>query len=271
MKKMKTKCNQKPVFGTKEWAAKNENLIKGCSHDCLYCYAKSTAIRYGTTTISTWKDETPNKKKQPARYKKRDGITMFPTAHDITPANLDYCMTFLANILSPGNQVLIVSKPHIECIKSICDAFLQYQEQILFRFTIGSTDNQILKFWEPGAPDFDERFECLEYAFWAGFKTSISCEPMLDNRIGKVVDAVMPYVNDAVWLGIGNDLISRCRMNGHGDTEIIQRVHDLIASQPDDYIRGLYNRYKDDPQIKWKESIKKIVGIDIPTVSGLDI
>jgi DNA repair photolyase len=38
--------NDKPAFGTKEWAEKNENLISGCSHDCKYCYAKSTAIQY---------------------------------------------------------------------------------------------------------------------------------------------------------------------------------------------------------------------------------
>lgn len=262
---------QKAVFGTREWAKYNINLLRGCSHDCRYCYAKTTALRYGTTTIDSWKDEAINKRKLPARFKKRIGITMFPTTHDITPANLDYCMTFLANILAPGNQVLIVSKPHLACIQAICDRFPQYRQNILFRFTIGSSVNQTLKFWEPGAPSYDERLECLEYAWWAVFKTSISCEPMLDNRIDKVVDAVMPYVRDAVWLGLPNDLVSRLKVNGHGDEHTLLKARELMDSQPYEFVLDIYDRYRDNPQIKWKESIKKIVGIDVPTVSGLDI
>ena len=38
-----------------------------------------------------------------------------------------------------------------------------------------------------------------------------------------------------------------------------------------DNIMKLYHKYKDNPKIKWKESIKKIVGIEIPTEAGLDI
>jgi hypothetical protein len=33
----------------------------------------------------------------------------------------------------------------------------------------------------------------------------------------------------------------------------------------------LYERYRDNPLIKWKESIKKVVGIDLLTEAGLDI
>jgi len=258
-------CDTKAVFGTKEWAKFNINIMKGCLHDCKYCYAKSMALRYGTTNIESWKDETPNSRKIPKRYQKKDGTTMFPTTHDITPDNLDYCISFLSSYLLPGNEVLIVSKPHLECIKSICDSFPQYRDNILFRFTIGSTNSSILKFWEPGAPDFEERLSALVYAYEAGFKTSVSVEPMLDDKVDELIDHVLPYVNDAIWIGKPNDI------NGHGDPETLQRSRSLIASQPDDYIWNLYNRYHNNPQIKWKESIKKIIGLEIPTESGLDI
>jgi hypothetical protein len=39
----------------------------------------------------------------------------------------------------------------------------------------------------------------------------------------------------------------------------------------DEWIVELYDAYKDNPKIKWKESIKRIVKIEIPTISGLDI
>jgi hypothetical protein len=46
-------------------------------------------------------------------------------------------------------------------------------KNIMFRFTIGSADNQTLKFWDQYAPSFDERMESLIYAHKAGFQTSI--------------------------------------------------------------------------------------------------
>jgi hypothetical protein len=51
----------------------------------------------------------------------------------------------------------------------------------------------------------------------------------------------------------------------------MKRADDLIKAQSDDWVRGLYAIYKDNPQIKWKDSCKKILGLDRPTESGLDI
>lgn len=87
---------------------------------------------------------------------------MFPSTHDITPKHLDLAIDFLKRLLGNGNKVLIVSKPSFECIKWICDSFVDYKDHILFRFTIGSTDNKTLKFWEPNAPDYSERKKALE-------------------------------------------------------------------------------------------------------------
>jgi hypothetical protein len=35
--------------------------------------------------------------------------------------------------------------------------------------------------------------------------------------------------------------------------------------------RRLYARHRDDTVIKWKDSIKKVVGIERPTEKGLDV
>ena len=262
---------QKQVFGTKEWAKYNENFISGCSHDCRYCYAKTMAMRFHRKTAETWKEETIDMKKLSKHFTKRNGRFMFPTTHDITPNNLDHVMTFLGNILNPGNEVLIVTKPHLECIHTLCDSFHQYRQNMLFRFTIGSANNETLKFWDQYAPDFDERLKSLIYAYKAGFKTSISCEPMLDDKMDTLITMVLPYVTDAIWLGKGNQMTMRLKINGHGDEETMSKARQLAAFQSNGFIQGLYSRYKDNPQIKWKDSIKKVVGIEIPAESGLDI
>ena len=161
---------------------------------------------------------------------------MVPSSHDITPAHLSECLTFLKNILSPGNEVLIVSKPHLDCVKAICNELCGFKDKILFRFTIGSSDSNTLKFWEPNAPDFAERLESLKYAFSEGYQTSVSSEPMLDDNIGDVIDQVSPFVTDTIWLGKANHLRSRLALNGENDPVTIQKAEQLIAWQEDENI-----------------------------------
>jgi DNA repair photolyase len=263
---------ERPVSGTKEWAKYNENCISGCSHDCKYCYAKTMAIvRLKMKTSENWKNEILRQGQLKRGFRRRQGRFMFPTTHDITPEHLDAIMEFLENILKAGNEVLVVSKPHLDCIRTICVRFVEYRTQILFRFTIGSTDNETLRYWEPGAPSFDERLESLEFAYGSGYATSVSCEPLLDDNADDLIRQVLPFVTDAIWPGKGNKLLSRLRLNGHGDPETIQKATQLMESLSAEFILDLYLRYKENPKVKWKDSLKKVVGIDIPTESGLDI
>lgn len=260
----------KHVFGTKEWAVANVNFLSGCSNDCKYCFSKEMAIRFKRKTPDSWKEEDINWDAFNKTAKQRDGYIMFPSTHDITQKHLDLVIDFFKRQLSNGNRVLIVSKPSFICIKKICDTFGNYKENILFRFTVGSKDSKTLKFWEPNAPDYKERKQAIIYAFEAGFQTSISCEPMLDNRIDMVIDDLSQYVTDAIWLGKMNFAIRRLRTNGQLNDETQKAAEQLLEWQSDDAIIRLYKRYKDNPLIKWKESIKKVVGLEISTIKGED-
>ncbi len=228
------------------------------------------AIRFKRKTPENWKEEDINWEAYNKNVKQREGYIMFPSTHDITPKHIDLTIDFLKRLLSNGNKVLIVSKPSFECIKRICDTFRDHKDHILFRFTIGSTNNKTLMFWEPNAPDYQERKQALIYAYEAGFQTSISCEPMLDNMINKVIDDLSQYVTDAIWLGKMNFVIRRLRTNGHLDAKGQAVAEQLLEWQNDVAIKKLYNKYKDNPQIKWKESIKKVVGLEVSTIKGED-
>ena len=264
---MKTIKSEKTVTGTKEWAKKNANCISGCSHDCFYCYAKAIAIRFRRKTAQNWKNEIVLGAKpvggKPCRV-------MFPTTHDITPNSLAVCMDQIQLILDGGHEILIVSKPHLECIAAICERFKDCKKKILFRFTIGSASNATLKLWEPGAPSFDERLASLKLAHRLGFETSVSCEPMLDGNIDAVIKKVMPYVTDAIWLGKMNQVKARLTFN-RAPKAVVQAAEVLLQEQSDENIQKLYERFKGNPKIKFKDSIKKIVGIEAPQAIGLDI
>jgi DNA repair photolyase len=247
----------------RQWAGKFESLISGCAHDCKYCYAKAMAVFYKRNTPVNWKNEVVrNPYLLKKKFNKRNYLTMFPSAHDITPEHLQENMIYLYNILKPGNEVLIVSKPHLDCVKSMCDAFIPFKKNILFRFTIGSADSDTLKFWENNAPDFNERMESLQYAFNAGYETSVSCEPMLDDKIDQVIEKVIPYVTETIWLGNPNQLMERLSYNGFkNDLVTMSRGRALMKLFSDEYILNLYARYQSNPKIMWKSSIENIIKI----------
>lgn len=262
--------NDKQVFGTYEWAVENANFINGCSNNCKYCYSREMAIRFKRKTAENWNIEEVNFIQLKKKIKKANGFIMFPSSHDITPVNLSYSLVFLKKLLDAGNNVLIVSKPHLEVVKAICNQFYEFKTRILFRFTIGSKNSKILKFWEPEATDYNERKECLIYAYRHEFATSISCEPMLDNKTKELVKDLEPYVTNYIWIGKANFLLRRLSMNGINDTKTLNQANKLLVWQSDENIRKLYNDLKSNPKIKWKESIKKIVNIEVSTIKGLD-
>jgi DNA repair photolyase len=255
----------KRISGTREWADGTYNVLSGCGHGCLYCYAKTMAVRFNRKTRDNWTTEEPTKRK-PVPNAKR---VMFPTTHDITPEHLDLHLDAIDRITKKGN-ILIVSKPHLECIKAICAQFQDRQDKILFRFTIGSVGDEVLKYWEPNAPGFAERLASLQHAFNEGFQTSVSCEPMLDANIESVVELVHPFVTDAIWIGKMNKAVARVTINTN-DPQAAECARHVEASQNEPRIRTIYAKFKDDPKVKWKESIKEVLGLELAQEEGLDV
>ena len=245
------------LFGTKEWAPYNFNFISGCSNDCTYCYAKEMAIRFKRKTSDTWKDEDPVPMKGKS-FRKRDGRIMIPSSHDITPSNIDLALEVMGKLLVNGNELLIVTKPHFSCMKQIIDQFEDYKSAIQLRFTIGSVSNDVLKLWEPGATGFDDRIKSLRYAYEHGYSTTISAEPLLDETPDALYDALHPFVTGSIWIGKMNFPDRRGRMNA-ASSETPAHVKVLMKAQSDENIISIWERYRDNPMIEWKESIKKVI------------
>ena len=260
----------RPPTGTQEWAATNVNIQDGCEHDCRYCYAKTMAIRFKRATAASWGKPRLRQHDLDRGFTRRSGRIMFPTAHDITDRNIGECLTVLGRMLAAGNDLLIVSKPRLSCVKRLCEELAQYRAQIVFRFSIGSTDDSVLSYWEPGAPSFKVRLACLQYAYASDFETSVSGEPMLDDNPDALIAAVRPYVSDSIWLGKINRLRQILPFNCPRNAEAVRRGEALMAIQTDAAIRALYARHRRDPLVKWKDSIKAVVGLPNPPRSGMD-
>lgn len=245
--------------GTKEWANRNINIGIGCSHECLYCYARSFALwRKAIKKRADWANEQVLIEKVNKTFKKMTGNSMFPSTHDITPNYLPHVKIVLQKMLDAGNDVLLVSKPHLKCIEELCLSFEKYKDQILFRFTIGTMNPKISKFWEPGAPEPAERLESLKHAFKLGFKTSVSCEPMLEGveDVMEVFNVVVPFVTNTIWIGKMNRSAQRVGISNPAHVNAVKAIKEF---QSDSEILRLVYQLQSNPKVEWKDSIKKVI------------
>jgi hypothetical protein len=234
--------------GTREWSDVSYNIGSGCGRRCLYCYANSFKQNPGDEKL---KDPIPP-------LPKKRGSVMFPTRHDISPLYLPESIKAIRRILDSGRSVLIVSKPQRVCIEAICKEFAAETMSILFRFTIGSLDQDLASLWEPGAPTVGERIACLKHARSLGFETSVSMEPMLagtDDALA-TFGVVCPDVSEKIWVGKMNKVDERVRQR---DPAVANACTLIKSLQNDAEILRLVKALDGHPKVEWKDSIKEVI------------
>ena len=243
---------RKITSGTKEWADHNVNCVRGCFNNCRYCYAKTMAKRFGRCKDDTWKDMVVNSRAVEKKYGKYKGRVMFPSSHDIIdqPEVREACLIVIKKLLEAGNEVLVTTKPKLSITKEIVDKFSYFKGMLQFRFTITSLDNQLLSFWEPDAPTYEERFDSLRHAYENGFKTSVSVEPFLDSTPQTLIHTLSPYVTESIWLGPMNYI----PQNGFS-REDEQKYTEIRKRYEIGHLKQIYEEMKAFPLIKFKDSM----------------
>ena len=257
---------RKITSGTKEWADHNINCIKGCANNCRYCYAKMTAKRFGRCTEESWKNIEIRNDMVEKNFKKFNGRVMFPSSHDIVdiPEVKVACFTVIEKLLEVGNELLITTKPKPSIIKEIIERFNFYKSKMQFRFTITSNNEQLLSFWEPNAPTFEERLESLIYAYKKGFKTSVSIEPFLDYEPQRLVKELAPYVTESIWLGPMN-YIPRNNIPEE-DTSQYEKIRKNYEIS---HLKEIYEELKDFPKMRFKDSM--VIKLNLPNMNSIRI
>jgi hypothetical protein len=81
-----------------------------------------------------------------------------------------------------------------------------------------------------------------------------------------LVKALLPYVTDTIWIGKMNKI--KLRVPADTDPAEIARIE---AGQTDARIREIYLALKDHPKIRWKESVKEVVGLPLAEQPGQDV
>ena len=92
---------------------------------------------------------------------------------------------------------------------------------------------------------------------------------MLDSaNIDLLIEDLSPYVTHSIWIGTMNHL---GRFGKNVGPVLKHEIDKIRRGQTDEIIMQIYSRYKNNPLIRWKKEIKKIVGIPVPKQNGLDI
>lgn len=241
------------LTGTKEWAKKNINLFTGnCENACIYCYAVANNWRFGKAGEQVIKKDllTHN-------FRKRDYVTMYPSAHDIRMKDIGYHVQFLKNFLSSGSRLLIVTKADAECTAILGKELYDYRDQVEFRVTIGSANQHVLEFFEPNAPKVWDRLAALTIAN-SIFKTSLSIEPMLDTSPKKILERFSDFVSGDIWIGKLNR--SKYRIIANGYRYKLSRALELVKWQSDDNnILRIVEKLSKYPNVRWKDSIREVI------------
>ncbi len=165
------------------------NAYTGCSHKCLYCYARFMK-RY-TGHSEPWGDFVDVKINAPElllkeiQKKKRGRVWISGVCDAYQPLEKKYRLTrrCIEILAEHGWPFTIQTKSplilrDLELLKRAADCEVG--------FTITTADEKVRKIFEPYAPPIDKRVEALELLHSEGIKTFVMIAPMLPNAEGLV-------------------------------------------------------------------------------------
>lgn len=192
--------------GTREWSDDSFNFITGCRYNCRYCYARKMAVRFGRLN-GDWSEMTPVNNWESRMRKtmeKCDKTVMVPTTHDLYPEFNELNLAVLKSLTMVYRRVLVVTKGSPAAVDYLTHNLRRWSDEMAarfeFRFTITSHQEELVSYWEPGAPSLHDRFRSMTFAIQRGFKVSVSIEPFLSEP-RNLID-ILPEGVSEIWVGI---------------------------------------------------------------------
>jgi DNA repair photolyase len=263
----------KRLTGTREWADITLNFQRGCEYGCAYCYAHARAARFKQVPEGGWTKPVPTYPKAAMRKVIGSAVplrVMMPSTHDITMDNVRAIAFAARDVLTAlcRHTVLLVSKPRFRAIATLTGDNVVYanRDSIMFRFTLGSLDDKVLKLMEPGAPGVAERLACIGLAVQRGFRVTVSAEPLLCLTHCDAFRLILVCTllgAEKVWVGPMNHAAARLTANGATPEQKAHAAELRVNESP--WWRVLREQVEFEPKLKrvvlWKDAALKLIGL----------
>ena len=174
------------------------NLYTGCAHGCKYCFAADSRW---TTPEKFSSNVQPRKGilaaiERDCKRMKGDPRPILLCFHcdPYPPAQVEDVTRPALEILEKYNMIAqILTKAGTRACR---DFEILSRNNWQFGTTLIFMDDSLRSEWEPKAPSVADRIDAIVMAHWAGIKTWVSVEPVVDPvQALMVIDALLPFVS----------------------------------------------------------------------------
>jgi hypothetical protein len=99
------------------------------------------------------------------------------------------------------------------------------------------------------------------WAHFLNYRTSVSAEPFLDDGVEYLYIRCFPFITESFWIGTLRQFNHRVDRKSISVEQMYDYVEPLLVCQQKNPVRRLYEKMNGRPLIKWKDSIREIVGV----------
>ena len=174
------------------------NPIAGCTHDCLYCWAKSLNDRWGKPFDPIFRESFLNDKMP------NDGSWIFiGSMGDLFCEGMkdEWILQIIGRISQEkGNNKFLLQTKNPFSFMAFHLELEKIKDKIILGTTIETTEETP---WSK-APPTAERYKDLANVKTAGFKTFLSLEPLADFDFNKMIKWIVAIDPEAVEIGLEN-------------------------------------------------------------------
>jgi len=180
------------------------NPISGCSHDCIYCWAKLMKDRHGQVFTPMLRPKYFNDKFPEDESWIFVGSTGDIFCEEVPDEWIIKLLTFI-NQYNGNHKFLLQSKNPVRLTSPDRQFnFISYMSHFKEKIIIGTTLETTGETPWSTAPPTRERFEAMQYLSNAGYKTFLSLEPLAEFDLDCMkawIDEISP---EAVEIGLEN-------------------------------------------------------------------
>jgi len=217
-----------PAGRAGEYAPLAVNLYRGCDHGCTYCYApRVLKMKKDAFQAPVPRKDILNKLlldcEELNKAGNKDTILLCFTCDPYCQADVQHKITREAveMLLAYEQPITILTKGGARSERDF-DILERHADLVTYATTLTFSDEAQRQVFEPGAAPMEERIAALAAAKHKGFKTWVSCEPVIDlaqtlsliRQTADIVDLFKigkwnydPRAREIDWHAFGRDVV----------------------------------------------------------------